>query len=350
MRCTCMWSVVAVCTLPTLAGAQVEIFETGWVETAVLENIEAPETVRIHPLDGSIVYLTRSVDGLYRLTIDDPTPQLLSVYDRPFGILVDPSDGDIFVSEPVGGMVHRYDWTGGTSAGWLTQLLDGDDDPHGMAIAPADYTGPLVAPGEAMLVDVGNGGGEDAAWSWLLDTPDSEVRVVDDAGPLESAFDVAFSSDRCWVADDAVLHEFTNGGVQTLSLQASVILSVISLPNSDDIMIYDPSDGRVYRVSNGVDTLFLDLQGAPGGNSPLGFSQDGRMFAVADEQRDRIHIFERCPGDTNADGMVNFEDLNEVLDNWNLSVPPGSNGDVDGSGTVDFDDLNSVLDEWGSSC
>lgn len=54
-----------------------------------------------------------------------------------------------------------------------------------------------------------------------------------------------------------------------------------------------------------------------------------------------------CPGDATGDGMVDFDDLNEVLGNWGTSGP---DGDVDESGTVDFDDLNEVLANWGAMC
>ena len=54
-----------------------------------------------------------------------------------------------------------------------------------------------------------------------------------------------------------------------------------------------------------------------------------------------------CPGDANGDTVVDFDDLNLVLLNWNTSGP---DGDLDGSGTVDFDDLNAVLGAWGVVC
>lgn len=56
-----------------------------------------------------------------------------------------------------------------------------------------------------------------------------------------------------------------------------------------------------------------------------------------------------CPGDTNADGLVNFSDLNAVLASFGQSgtiIP----GDVNGDGQVDFADLNLVLSNFGLSC
>ncbi len=57
-----------------------------------------------------------------------------------------------------------------------------------------------------------------------------------------------------------------------------------------------------------------------------------------------------CHGDANGDAMVDFDDLNEVLNNWGTSGAPGIPGDVTNDGTVDFNDLNLVLGRWGSVC
>ena len=54
-----------------------------------------------------------------------------------------------------------------------------------------------------------------------------------------------------------------------------------------------------------------------------------------------------CEGDTNGDNMVNFTDLNRLLDNWGTAGPVG---DVNGSGAVNFEDLNLLLDNWGADC
>lgn len=50
-------------------------------------------------------------------------------------------------------------------------------------------------------------------------------------------------------------------------------------------------------------------------------------------------------GDVNADGVVNFEDLLDVLAAWGPCAPPCP-ADVDGDGVVDFADLLAVLANW----
>jgi hypothetical protein len=54
-----------------------------------------------------------------------------------------------------------------------------------------------------------------------------------------------------------------------------------------------------------------------------------------------------CPADTNADGVVDVDDLTAVILDWN-SDGSAHGGDVDGSGTVDVDDLTTVILAWGT--
>ncbi|MEE2906968.1 MAG: hypothetical protein VX527_03955, partial [Planctomycetota bacterium] len=51
-----------------------------------------------------------------------------------------------------------------------------------------------------------------------------------------------------------------------------------------------------------------------------------------------------CLGDTNDDGVVNVDDILQVLANYGGS---GSGGDVDGDGDIDVDDILAVINGWG---
>jgi len=52
-------------------------------------------------------------------------------------------------------------------------------------------------------------------------------------------------------------------------------------------------------------------------------------------------------GDLDGDGFVGIDDLNIVLGNWNLNVPPAdSRADPSGDGFVGIDDINEVLGNW----
>ncbi len=53
------------------------------------------------------------------------------------------------------------------------------------------------------------------------------------------------------------------------------------------------------------------------------------------------------PGDLNGDGFVGITDLNIVLGNWNLNVPPADPlADPSGDGFVGIEDLNAILGNW----
>ena len=58
-------------------------------------------------------------------------------------------------------------------------------------------------------------------------------------------------------------------------------------------------------------------------------------------------IVTAIPGDLNGDGFVGIDDLNLVLANWNLNVPPADpRADPSGDSFVGIDDLNAVLGNW----
>lgn len=64
---------------------------------------------------------------------------------------------------------------------------------------------------------------------------------------------------------------------------------------------------------------------------------------------DFVGIPSPLDGDLNSDGFVGVEDLNLVLGNWNLNVPPGDlRADPTHDGFVGIEDLNLVLGNWNS--
>lgn len=63
----------------------------------------------------------------------------------------------------------------------------------------------------------------------------------------------------------------------------------------------------------------------------------------------RVNCQAPCPGDTNGDRRVDFQDLNTVLSQFGQSGV-GLAGDVSGDGFVNFVDLNIVLGAFGAIC
>ncbi len=53
------------------------------------------------------------------------------------------------------------------------------------------------------------------------------------------------------------------------------------------------------------------------------------------------------PGDVTGDGFVGLADLDLILNNWNLAVPPGDPAaELTGDNFVGLDDLDIVLNNW----
>lgn len=85
------------------------------------------------------------------------------------------------------------------------------------------------------------------------------------------------------------------------------------------------------------------------------FVMDGNLSSI-DPLMDDLRDFARTaqipcslPGDTNADGIVNFADLNVVLSQFGMTGD-GMSGDVNADGVVNFADLNQVLTNFGAGC
>lgn len=60
-----------------------------------------------------------------------------------------------------------------------------------------------------------------------------------------------------------------------------------------------------------------------------------------------INVLPGLTGDTNGDGLVNIDDLNNVRNNFG-QTGPAVLGDVNGDGRVDIDDLNDVRNNFGA--
>ena len=71
-----------------------------------------------------------------------------------------------------------------------------------------------------------------------------------------------------------------------------------------------------------------------------------------------VDPFDRCPGDLNCDGVVDFDDIDlfvEALsypggDGWPYAPCPWLNGDTDNDGDVDFDDIDPFVGLIGTDC
>jgi hypothetical protein len=71
--------------------------------------------------------------------------------------------------------------------------------------------------------------------------------------------------------------------------------------------------------------------GAPGGAALWTFTVEGSP----------------CPGDWNADGVIDFNDLLEYLNDYNAQAP---RADINQDGIVDFNDLLEYLNLYNTPC
>ena len=135
-----LWSVVRIVSVVTLVVAQVAraepvIVEPGWtlIRTISFEN---PQAAHYNPVDGFLYVGRRSTssDGLYRI---EPwgVAVKLAAEDRVATVVIDPVDGDVFVSEDYGGGIYRTAFGATGRETWVSGFHSGDDDPIGMATA-----------------------------------------------------------------------------------------------------------------------------------------------------------------------------------------------------------------------
>ena len=110
--------------------------------------------------------------------------------------------------------------------------------------------------------------------------------------------------------------------------------------NAGTVTIDDPANGFIGSALDledvelvGFYTEFTTTDG--GGVFMTGFSVEGTPSAV------------NLTGDLDGDGFVGIGDLNLVLGNWNLDVPPANPlADPSGDNFIGIDDLNTVLGNW----
>ncbi|MCA9310107.1 MAG: hypothetical protein KDA21_02815, partial [Phycisphaerales bacterium] len=117
--------------------------------------------------------------------------------------------------------------------------------------------------------------------------------------------------------------------------------------NTDGILTVELTNGFIPEVGDSFQ--LIDAPAISGAFDTLNLDAPPSDRAWIYDSGTLTCIRQPC-SDANGDGMVNFDDLNVVLQNWALSVTPGTNGDIDGSGLVDFDDLNLILQNWEDDC
>lgn len=339
------------------AVGQVTPIEDDWLVLRTLD-FENPMSATYNPLDGQIYLGQRgATDGLFRINAFG-FPMQVSEGSNTAAIVVDPVSGDIFQAEDYGGSIFRTELGTLGRETWVSGWHGGDDDPVGMAIAPATYTGGVLEPGKALMVDRGYNGA-DEIWIWDPAVPQEEVVLHADDGTLVNAVDVAIDDTRIFVLDDAgaadgVVYEVGIGGVLTaltLSEPLAEPQGIVFDPWNGDLLILDSGPGRVVRVDPATGQVSDVLIGVTPGLNWAGLDIDpsGRRLLVTDHEGDRIFELGRCgdgPGfmDCDANGVHDACDIaSGVQEDCNLNGVPDA-CDI-GSGTSDDCNLDGVPDD-----
>ncbi len=116
-------------------------------------------------------------------------------------------------------------------------------------------------------------------------------------------------------------------------------------------------DGAWQAVGAGANGIIRELHVADLGDGPALYIA-GSFTMINGQASSRFAILRSCeavvcPGDTNGDNIVDFQDLNTVVSAFNTtSQDSGYNAsaDFDGDGDVDFADLNIVLGSFNTAC
>jgi hypothetical protein len=398
-------------TCAAAAYAQPVIVEPGWELTRTV-SFNAPFAAHYNPVDGLIYVSRRDAWVLYRIESDGSATLVWPSGSGSYvaGIVCDPDDGYIFTSDDYNGWIWR------TPVGqivapdfWVSGFHSGDDDPVGMAIAPSNYTGNVVQPGEALVVDRGWNGGEegcDEVWGWSPDYAQGEWLVHGDdeygfpPSPLVNAMDIAIGTSDVYLVDmgdegggpiPGIIYRLDGptGGLTPVDTSPETLVDPLAIaidPLTQDLLVFD-SGGGVYdarlvrvRVSGEPPTgvVSVVLTGYSPSYSWVGIdtTPDGSQIFVTDRGGNAIYTFTRVPyelswytidgggimwstaGGFELSGTVGQPDANEIVmtaGGFELAggfwvetiIEMPCDGDLNGDGKTDQADLGILLADWG---
>lgn len=133
------------------------------------------------------------------------------------------------------------------------------------------------------------------------------------------------------VVSAAVFNALLRNGAATVRLEGSALV------NADQCV-----EGGVARTVLELDYVAADSDCDASGVSDWCEISAGAIDADRDGRLDRC---ERRRGDLTLDGVVDADDIAQVLSEWGIAA--GSAGDATGDGVVDARDLSFVLSSWG---
>ncbi|MCB9646790.1 MAG: hypothetical protein H6730_09390 [Deltaproteobacteria bacterium] len=327
---------VAHAQLPTVVDATLTL--TGSAAFA------GAQSARFDPADPTARWVARrgtNTDGLYRIGFTGRVDRVVAA-SNPAGLLVDPATGYVFMSEDFGGVVYRVDTQQRARATWVSGLAAGDDDPVGMRIVPAYYTGGAVRPGQAVLTDRGFNG-PDGVWVWTTTIAQAQRLLVPDSSALVDAVDLTFDPDFLYVADsgDAGAGHLWRvdalGALTDLPLATPLAnpMAVAWDPRTGELLVLDDATDRLVAVDVGTGAVRDLVTGLTVGGdewSSVDVRPDGSQLLVT--TNDMVFTYSRC-----ASGLTPANDCDGsgVLDL--CEIAQGTRADCNANGVPDGCDV-----------
>jgi hypothetical protein len=341
------------------AGTQPLIVEDGWtlIRTIPFDN---PIAAHFNPVDGCIYVACRDTDadGLYRINGLGFTVQIASGTFLA-GVVVDPQTGNIFSSDSYVGIIYRSQLGTIGRGTWVSGFHTGDDDPMGMDIAPMDYTGDVLAPGEAIVVD-GGYTGPDEIWIWSPGTSEGETLIHNDDGTLVEAVDIAVGPSTIHLVDicetsPGLIYSVGAGGALTPLTTSQPLADPCGItydPVNGDLLVLDKSDDRLVRidpVTGDVSEVLTEVAVSDQGWAGVDITADGRQLVISAFDGDAVYVFARCDAvgypelDCDGNGVYDVCDIAGGAPDCNLNGVP-DDCDIE-SGTSDDCNLDGVPDD-----
>ncbi|MBN1885088.1 MAG: hypothetical protein JW876_06155, partial [Candidatus Krumholzibacteriota bacterium] len=228
-----------------------------------------------------------------------------------------------------------------------------------MAIAPMDYTGDVLAPGEAIVVD-GGYGGPDEIWIWSPVTSEGEILIHADDGTLVEAVDIAVGPSTIHLVDvcetdPGAIYSVGAGGVLTLLATSQPLADPCGItydPVNGDLLVLDMGDGRLVRIdpaTGEVSDVLTGVAVSSQGWAGVDITADGRQLVVSAFDGDAVYVFARCDAaghpelDCDDNGIYDACDIASGAPDCNLNGVP-DDCDIE-SGASDDCNLDGIPDD-----